>query len=142
MPDSGPNFPVRISIRLPKKSIFTGVSVSYPRKNFRDVGNSEIFTITNGARCTIRVGDVYLGVDKVGHMLGFGRRYFRSYLRLVKAGYSEEDAMERIVRWGITRSGFFRRVALWMDDLFYGRAPAPRPAPAWTREISFPSEND
>jgi ferredoxin len=29
-----------------------------------------------------------------------------------------------IVRWGIARSGAFRRAALWMDDLFYGRQPA------------------
>ena len=37
-----------------------------------------------------------------------------------------------LVRWGISHSGFFRRIALWMDDLFYGRKPAPRAAPAWT----------
>jgi len=37
-----------------------------------------------------------------------------------------------LVRWGIARSGFFRRFALWMDDLFYGRKPNPRPAPKWT----------
>ncbi len=37
-----------------------------------------------------------------------------------------------LVRWGIARSGFFRRFALWMDDLFYGRKPDHRPAPAWT----------
>ncbi len=37
-----------------------------------------------------------------------------------------------LVRWGISRSGFFRRFALRMDDFFYGRKPAHRPAPAWT----------
>ena len=36
------------------------------------------------------------------------------------------------VRWAIRRSGFARRAALWLDDLFYGRNPAPRPAPGWT----------
>jgi ferredoxin len=29
-------------------------------------------------------------------------------------------------RWAIRRSGFARRAALWMDDLFYGRKHAPR----------------
>lgn len=64
---------------------------------------------------TIRVGDVYFGVDKVGHMLGFGRRYFKGYLRLVKAGYSEEDAMERVIHWGITQEYGF--VGLFVDGI-------------------------
>jgi ferredoxin len=38
-----------------------------------------------------------------------------------------------MIRWGNARSGFFRRLALRMDDVFYGRKPAPRPAPEWTR---------
>lgn len=37
------------------------------------------------------------------------------------------------MRWAIRRSGFARRVALGMDDLFYGRKPAARPTPAWMR---------
>ena len=36
-----------------------------------------------------------------------------------------------IVRWGIARSWFFRRAALWMDDLFYGRKPPSRRIPDW-----------
>jgi ferredoxin len=38
-----------------------------------------------------------------------------------------------LVRWGIERSGFFRRAALWLDDLFYGKRPLEKPAPDWTR---------
>jgi len=44
-----------------------------------------------------------------------------------------ESIHHNLVRWGITRSGFFRRLALKMDDLFYGRRPASREAPPWTR---------
>jgi hypothetical protein len=36
-----------------------------------------------------------------------------------------------LVRWAVRRSGAARRAALWMDDVFYGRKPAPRPAPSW-----------
>lgn len=36
-----------------------------------------------------------------------------------------------LVRAGIRRSGRFRRLALWADDLFYGRRPRPRPLPGW-----------
>jgi ferredoxin len=38
-----------------------------------------------------------------------------------------------LVRWGTSRSGFFRRAALWMDDVFYGKKPAKRETPEWTR---------
>lgn len=36
-----------------------------------------------------------------------------------------------LVRWAVLRSGLARRVVLWMDDVFYGPKPAPRPAPGW-----------
>jgi ferredoxin len=36
-----------------------------------------------------------------------------------------------IIRWGIARSGFFRRAALWMDDLYYGVKPKRRDGPGW-----------
>jgi ferredoxin len=49
------------------------------------------------------------------------------------------------VRWAIRHSGLARRVALWMDDVFYpqggptgGRQPAPRPAPDWIPHFVFP----
>ena len=38
-----------------------------------------------------------------------------------------------LIRWGISRSGSFRRAALWLDDLFYGKNPQPREAPKWTK---------
>ncbi len=41
----------------------------------------------------------------------------------------------RVIRGGIRRSGFFRRVAVRMDDLFYGRKPNRRKSIPWT-EIS------
>jgi ferredoxin len=38
--------------------------------------------------------------------------------------YSHPDSPAHdLVRWAISRSGAARRVALWMDDLFYGRRP-------------------
>ena len=38
-----------------------------------------------------------------------------------------------LVRWGIAHSGFLRRGAYLMDNLFYGRKPISRIAPEWTR---------
>jgi len=48
--------------------------------------------------------------------------------------YSHPDNVaHNLVRWGIARSGAFRRLALWMDDFFYGKEPAERDAPEWTQ---------
>ena len=38
-----------------------------------------------------------------------------------------------LVRWGNRRSGAFRRLANARDDLFYGRKPARREPPEWTK---------
>jgi reductive dehalogenase len=52
--------------------------------------------------------------------------------------YAHPDTFShRLVRWATRHSGFARRAARHLDDLFYGRKPAPRPAPAWT-EIDIP----
>jgi len=46
--------------------------------------------------------------------------------------YSHEDnLMHNLIRWGVRRSGFARRAVLWLDDLFYGPKPEPKPAPGW-----------
>ncbi|MBN1665753.1 MAG: 4Fe-4S dicluster domain-containing protein [Anaerolineales bacterium] len=48
--------------------------------------------------------------------------------------YAHPDNLaHNLVRWGIARSGAFRRLAVWLDDLFYGKRPKPHAAPAWTR---------
>jgi ferredoxin len=46
--------------------------------------------------------------------------------------YSHLDTRaHRIARWSIERSGIARRIMLWLDNVFYGRSPTPRPAPDW-----------
>ncbi|MFC1997216.1 4Fe-4S dicluster domain-containing protein, partial [Chloroflexota bacterium] len=48
--------------------------------------------------------------------------------------YAHPDNLaHNLVRWGISRSGAFRRLALWLDDLFYGKIPAEREAPDWAQ---------
>ena len=48
--------------------------------------------------------------------------------------YSHPDSLHHnLLRWGIQWSGAVRRGALWLDDLFYGRKPAPKEGPRWTR---------
>jgi ferredoxin len=47
--------------------------------------------------------------------------------------YSHPDTFyHNLIRWGNERSGAFRRGALWLDDLFYGKRPARRDSPNWS----------
>jgi ferredoxin len=51
--------------------------------------------------------------------------------------YSHADnAMHNVVRWAVRQSGLARRAMLWLDDVFYGAAPEPKPAPVWVRSGS------
>ncbi|MEJ2202679.1 MAG: 4Fe-4S dicluster domain-containing protein [Gemmatimonadota bacterium] len=43
--------------------------------------------------------------------------------------------MHDLVRWGVRRSGRFRRVAVRADDWLYGRRPPPRPTPEWMNAV-------
>jgi len=53
--------------------------------------------------------------------------------------YSHADnPFHNAVRWGVRRSGLFRRAAVRLDDVWYGRKPAPRPGPPWTRTAARP----
>lgn len=53
--------------------------------------------------------------------------------------YSHPDSLfHNAVRRGIRKSAVFRHAAVRLDDVFYGRRPAPRPAPSWTGAASCP----
>jgi len=42
-----------------------------------------------------------------------------------------DNVMHTLVRWGIRNNGLFRKGALWMDDLVYGRRPPPKGDLEW-----------
>lgn len=49
--------------------------------------------------------------------------------------YSHPDNfMHNLIRFGVNRSGAFRRVASALDDLFYGKKPSPLPPPDWIED--------
>lgn len=50
---------------------------------------------------TIRLGDVYMGIDKMCHFFGFGRRYCSQYLRLRAEGREEDAAIESVIKRGL-----------------------------------------
>lgn len=65
---------------------------------------------------TMRVGDVYFGTDKLGHMLGFGKRYYKRYLRLRRHGTDHDDAIEEVIRHGVFVENTI--VGRWVDGIF------------------------
>jgi ferredoxin len=53
--------------------------------------------------------------------------------------YSHLDSIfHRFIRWGIKNNLVFRRLALKLDDVFYGRKPSIRPLPGWADMMDKP----
>ncbi len=43
----------------------------------------------------------------------------------------KSNLLHNFVRWGISNNYFFRRVAVRLDDIFYGKKPKPGYSPGW-----------
>ena len=52
------------------------------------------------------------------------------------------NLLHNLIRWGVTHSGYFRRAALALDDLFYGSKPLPHPAPDWVQDARDQTRNE
>ena len=49
--------------------------------------------------------------------------------------YSHPDhAFHNLIRWGVARSACFRRAAIRLDDVFYGKQPTPLAPPDWVQD--------
>ena len=44
-----------------------------------------------------------------------------------------DNAFHNLIRYGVAHSANFRRAAIWLDDVFYGRKPHPHQPPGWLR---------
>ena len=80
---------------------YPGRSVTYNQYVKMSIYRNRTFPPWLPMSRTIRIGDVYLGVDKIGHFFGFGRRYFQRYMTAIKEGLTEQEAIERVVKWGV-----------------------------------------
>lgn len=76
-------------------------SVSYPEHLEMSIYSAKSFPFILPMARTIRIGDVYLGIDKLSHFFGFGRRYYKRFLRLREEGLPEQDALEKTIEWGM-----------------------------------------
>lgn len=86
----------------------------YPR---RDTTNGEILDtsiyrhaitgLTIRVTRNIRIGEVYLGTDKLSHFFGIGRRYYTRYRGLLRDGQSPEQAEQEAILWGLLTENTF-----------------------------------
>jgi ferredoxin len=52
------------------------------------------------------------------------------------------NTLHNMVRFGVKRSGLFRRLALKLDNFFYGRKPAPLEFPDWMKGVTDREKRD
>lgn len=85
----------------PDLELFPGPEVSYWRYREQSVLRRKAFPVFLPMARTIRIGEVYLGIDKLAHFFGIGRRYHLRYQRHRRHGRSPEEAERRTILWGL-----------------------------------------
>lgn len=74
---------------------FLRESSIYRNSRFWDWG------LTFGVRPTFNVDGIHLGADKLSHFFQTGWKYHRRFRALLEAGVPEQEALERVVRYGV-----------------------------------------
>jgi len=78
--------------------------IVYPLFSFPRIVSPTQFVFAS----TIRMYDVYLGWDKIGHFINQGFQYFEAYERARRQGLSEADATAQAIAFGVeTEAGIF-----------------------------------
>jgi hypothetical protein len=65
------------------------------------LSNTRFYLKYSGLSPNLQIGGYYFGADKLSHFASTGRRYYRRYLRMKKKGYSEDEAVEAAIRYGL-----------------------------------------
>lgn len=81
--------------------------VSYWQYRAQSVFRRSVFSFFIPMARTVRIGDVYLGVDKLAHMFGIGRRYHVKFQRLRRRGLTPEEAQRATIIWGFSMELYF-----------------------------------
>ncbi len=64
---------------------------------------------------TLNANGIYLGMDKLGHFVSFGARYYRKYRKLRDKGSSEEEALREAAYGGILSEVLY--VGKWISGV-------------------------
>ena len=79
----------------------------YPARNFEgryrglSIYRKNVFPFIMPLSSTININGVYFGTDKLGHFISFGVRYMSMYQKYIKRGLSHDQAIRKLVKFGI-----------------------------------------
>lgn len=77
----------------------------FGRSHFKEVGDSMYRYVPqlyfSSLSDTINVNGIYIGDDKIAHLFGFGRRYYKRYLTALNKGMDTETALLAAIRYGV-----------------------------------------
>lgn len=80
---------------------------------------SRFYLKYSGLSPNLQMDGVYFGADKLSHFASTGRRYLKHYLKKMKKGYSEVEAMQSMVRFGLLNEETV--LGIWPSGVFsYG----------------------
>lgn len=85
----------------PEVARFPAPGIGYWEYRHQSVYRGNAFPVLLPLSRTIRIGEVHVGIDKIGHFFGMGRRYYGRYRRALEQGNTTSEAMARPIRWGI-----------------------------------------
>jgi hypothetical protein len=91
-------------------------SVSNLQYNRMSIYRGLVFPYVLPMSPTLRIGEVYLGDDKLGHFFGWGKRYYRRFLNLRPYEENVDDAVDRVIRWGVMSENTI--VGIGVDGIF------------------------
>lgn len=87
------------SYRFPPKG--TSKSQYVKESIFAGKGASPIIKWVIGLAPTININGIYLGTDKLGHISYMGYKYYKKYLKLMKKGLDENQALNKVLADGL-----------------------------------------
>ena len=95
--------------RFPPKSVS---KIQYSEESmYGGSGASPIIKWIIGLAPSLNVNGIYFGTDKLGHISYMGHKYYRQYLKLIKKGMKQDEAIKRVVEKGFksetTLGGFY-----------------------------------
>lgn len=95
---------------------FPDSSVSFWKYQSMSIYRRRSFPYVLPMSRTIRVGDVYCGIDKFAHFFGFGRLSYGRYLEARERGLTEDEAIQEVVLQSIGWEN--SRVGRFVDGIF------------------------
>lgn len=102
---------------LPKEKIFPQDPYYLEQSILRN--SSRFYLKYSGLSPNLQMNGIYFGADKLSHFASTGRRYLKHYLKKIRKGYSEEEAMQSMVRFGLLNEETV--LGIWASGVFsYG----------------------